>query len=61
MSARFATASCVAIAAMFGGPAEVAADRETGDAARVDWAAGWVIAGGTGLADRHAPSPAITQ
>src|SRR5437867_1778828 len=36
-----------------------AADRETSDAARVDWAAGWVIAGGTGIADRHAPSPAV--
>jgi hypothetical protein len=44
----------VAIAA---GPA--AADRDASDAARVDWAAGWVIAGGTGIADRHAPSPAV--
>ncbi|HEY0482432.1 MAG TPA: hypothetical protein VGD37_33155 [Kofleriaceae bacterium] len=38
---------------------DAAADRETGDAARVDWAAGWVIAGGTGIADRHAPSPTV--
>ena len=28
-------------------------------AARVDWAAGRVVAGGTGIADRHAPSPAV--
>ena len=35
------------------------ADRAASDAARVDWAAGWVIAGGTGIADRHAPSPAV--
>jgi len=36
-----------------------AADRDASDAARVDWAQGWVIAGGTGVADRHAPSPAV--
>lgn len=36
-----------------------AADREDADAARVDWAAGRVTAGGTGIADRHAPSPAV--
>ena len=35
------------------------ADRQQTDAARVDWAAGLVIAGGTGIADRHAPSPAV--
>ena len=35
------------------------ADRDATDAARVDWAAGQVIAGGTGIADRHAPSPAV--
>ncbi len=35
------------------------ADREPRDAARIDWAAGHVVAGGTGLADRHAPSPAV--
>jgi hypothetical protein len=35
------------------------ADREQSDAARVDWAAGRITAGGTGLADRHAPSPAV--
>jgi hypothetical protein len=29
------------------------------DAARVDWAAGRVTAGGVGIADRHAPSPAV--
>ena len=36
-----------------------AADRDDTDAARIDWAAGRVIAGGTGIADRHAPSPAV--
>jgi hypothetical protein len=36
-----------------------AADRDAVDAARVDWAAGQITAGGTGIADRHAPSPAI--
>lgn len=46
-----------ALGILLGGSA--AADRETSDAARVDWAAGWVIAGGTGIADRHAPSPAV--
>jgi hypothetical protein len=35
------------------------ADRVDADAARVDWAAGQVVAGGTGIADRHAPSPAV--
>jgi hypothetical protein len=40
-------------------PPDAAADRDASDAARVDWAAGWVIAGGTGIADRHAPSPAV--
>jgi hypothetical protein len=40
-------------------PPDARADRESSDAARVDWAAGWVIAGGTGIADRHAPSPAV--
>jgi hypothetical protein len=35
------------------------ADREEVDAARVDWAAGQITAGGTGIADRHAPSPAV--
>jgi len=37
----------------------VAADREAVDAARIDWVAGRVTAGGTGIADRHAPSPAV--
>lgn len=36
-----------------------AADRDEIDAARIDWAAGRVTAGGTGIADRHAPSPAV--
>jgi len=48
----------VAIAAALAA-GEAAADREVGDAARVDWATGLVIAGGTGIADRHAPSPAV--
>ena len=37
----------------------VAADRDDTDAARIDWAAGRITAGGTGIADRHAPSPAV--
>lgn len=36
-----------------------AADRDEVDAARIDWATGRVTAGGTGIADRHAPSPAV--
>jgi len=36
-----------------------AADRDEVDAARIDWAAGRVTAGGIGIADRHAPSPAV--
>jgi hypothetical protein len=40
-------------------PRIAAADRDDADAARVDWAAGRVTAGGTGIADRHAPSPAV--
>ncbi len=40
-------------------PRVVAADRDEVDAARIDWAAGRVTAGGTGIADRHAPSPAV--
>jgi hypothetical protein len=47
------------LAAGLGVPGRAAADRDAGDAARIDWAAGWVIAGGTGIADRHAPSPAV--
>jgi len=47
----------VGLGAALGAPGDAAA--EGGDAARVDWAAGWVIAGGTGIADRHAPSPAV--
>jgi len=50
--------ACAAIAACIASSAAAEADHE-GDAARVDWAAGWVIAGGTGIADRHAPSPAV--
>ena len=46
----------VAVTALTAGGA--LADRDATDAARVDWAAGQVIAGGTGIADRHAPSPA---
>jgi hypothetical protein len=41
------------------GAGDAAADRDASDAARVDWAAGRVVAGGTGIADRHAPSPAV--
>jgi hypothetical protein len=52
---------CAILTGLAAGPlaGDAAADRETGDAARVDWAAGWLIAGGTGIADRHAPSPAV--
>ncbi|HET7503757.1 MAG TPA: hypothetical protein VFK02_22205 [Kofleriaceae bacterium] len=56
----FATAT--ALLAALAGSLQVrvaAADRDDSDAARVDWAAGRVIAGGTGVADRHAPSPAV--
>lgn len=57
---RIAASAVVALGALGGLLSGVAAaDRDTADAARVDWAAGWVIAGGTGLADRHAPSPAV--
>lgn len=51
--------TCVVGAVGLGAAGDAAADREATDAARVDWAAGWVIAGGTGIADRHAPSPAV--
>ena len=47
------------LAAGVAAPREAAADRDAVDAARVDWAAGRVTAGGTGIADRHAPSPAV--
>lgn len=47
------------LATWLGAPGDAAADRDARDAAVVDWAAGWVIAGGTGIADRHAPSPAV--
>jgi len=53
-----ATGVATAIAAS-GGIRVAAADREEVDAARIDWAAGRVTAGGTGIADRHAPSPAV--
>jgi len=48
-----------AIALSLASSGGAAADRDDADAARVDWAAGRVTAGGTGIADRHAPSPAI--
>ena len=40
-------------------PRLATADREEVDGGRVDWVAGRVTAGGTGIADRHAPSPAV--
>lgn len=52
-------ARLLAIALSVGSSGAAAADRAAADAARVDWAAGRVTAGGTGVADRHAPSPAI--
>jgi hypothetical protein len=33
----------------------------SGDDAHIDWARGLVIAGGIGVADRHAPSPAVAR
>jgi hypothetical protein len=50
-------AHLVGLVALAARPAR--ADRDADDAARVDWAAGRITAGGTGLADRHAPSPAV--
>lgn len=55
VAAGLAIGSCAAILAV----RVAAADRDEVDAARVDWAAGRVTAGGTGIADRHAPSPAV--
>jgi hypothetical protein len=55
-------AACGLVAGLgtgLGAPGDAAADRDARDVAVVDWAAGWVIAGGTGIADRHAPSPAV--
>jgi hypothetical protein len=54
--------ACALVAVGLGaapGTAGDAAAEGDGDAARVDWAAGRVTAGGTGIADRHAPSPAV--
>jgi hypothetical protein len=48
-----------ALAAVVMATRVAAADRDEVDAARIDWAAGRVTAGGTGIADRHAPSPAV--
>ena len=45
----------VAIVAILAGTAH--AD----DRAKVDWARGMVIAGGIGVADRHAPNPAVAR
>jgi hypothetical protein len=49
----------VAVVVVAGALGSAAADRAQDDAARIDWAAGRVTAGGTGIADRHAPSPAV--
>jgi len=38
---------------------DAGADRDAVEAAQVDWAAGRITAGGTGIADRHSPSPAV--
>lgn len=56
---RFAALGGAVVAAGVAMSPPAAADRDARDAARVDWAAGWVIAGATGIADRHAPSPAV--
>lgn len=59
-SGRRALAVVITAVAGFAMAARVAAaDRDEVDAARIDWAAGRVTAGGTGIADRHAPSPAV--
>ncbi|TMQ07126.1 MAG: hypothetical protein E6J90_44320 [Deltaproteobacteria bacterium] len=50
-------AAFAVVAALADAPTAVA--ERPGEAAQVDWAAGRVIAGGTGIADRHAPSPAV--
>ena len=54
---RLALAPALAGAALVAGAA--AADRDDADAARIDWAAARITAGGTAVADRHAPSPAV--
>jgi hypothetical protein len=51
-------AAAVLAASLIAGP-RATADRDPRDAVRVDWAAGRVTAGGVGIADRHAPSPAV--
>jgi hypothetical protein len=58
---RVVAVACLVTGIVTAGPTArvAAADRDGVDAARIDWAAGRVIAGGTGIADRHAPSPAI--
>ena len=57
MPGRFDRSRLVVLVVAGMAPAALAAP--TGDAARVDWAAGRVVAGGTSVADRHAPSPAV--
>lgn len=56
--ARMGLFVAAAIALLTGG---AFADDANGsrDAAQIDWAQGLVIAGGTSVADRHAPSPAV--
>lgn len=61
MSAAIRWGAVVLVAALAAASPRASADREDRDAARVDWAAGRVIAGGTGIADRHAPSPAVAR
>jgi hypothetical protein len=60
MRHRLGIAACALVAGLGAGrfAATAGADRAA-DAARVDWATGRVIAGGIGIADRHAPSPAV--
>lgn len=60
VSARVRSAVILAMLCASTAQADRAApDRASVDAARVDWASGLVVAGGTGIADRHAPSPAV--
>jgi hypothetical protein len=39
----------------------IAVPARADDAARIDWAKGLVIADGVGVADRHAPNPAVAR
>lgn len=59
MGSRHRRRTCALVVLSIGTVPLAAADRDAVDAARIDWSAGRVTAGGTGIADRHAPSPAV--